>query len=60
MMNGSEPQYFSNFNIRVVSESDTTPAYPSVIKSGYFLKLYGSAVYSDGANVEVNFYPTGE
>ena len=59
MTSGSDAQYYTNMNIRVVSQSDTTPAYPSITKSGYFLKLYGNAIYSDGASVEVNFYPTG-
>ncbi|WP_412471967.1 hypothetical protein [Halobacteriovorax sp. RT-1-4] len=59
MKSGSNPAYYSNFNIKVTSPTDDTPATPVMNETGYFLKLYGNAVYSDGANVEVNFYPTG-
>ncbi|WP_412462980.1 hypothetical protein [Halobacteriovorax sp. RT-2-6] len=59
MKSGSNPAYYSNFNIKVTSPTDDTPATPVMNETGYFLKLYGNAIYSDGANVEVNFYPTG-
>ncbi|MFG1494628.1 hypothetical protein ABMA75_13745 [Halobacteriovorax sp. ZH4_bin.1] len=59
MKSGSSPAYYSNFNIKVTSPTDDTPATPVMNETGYFLKLFGNAVYSDGANVEVNFYPTG-
>lgn len=54
-----QPEYKTNFNIKITSPNDYTPATPALIKSGYFLKLYGNAVYSDGAQVDVNYYPTG-
>ncbi|MFG1483124.1 hypothetical protein ABMA79_00520 [Halobacteriovorax sp. HFRX-2_2] len=59
MKSGSNPAYYSNFNIKITSPTDDTPAIPVMNETGYFLKLFGNAVYSDGANVEVNFYPTG-
>ncbi len=52
-----EAQYFTTKNIKIKSPTDYTEATPAIIKSGYMLKLYGSAVYSNGAAVEVFYDP---
>jgi len=47
-------QYFGradNLNITTNSSTCVSPE----VKSGYFLKLYGSAVYSSGASVQVDY-----
>lgn len=49
--------YVASQNTKVTSPSNDTPAYPAVTKSGYFLKLYGSAVYSNGDTVKVIYDP---
>lgn len=49
--------YRASQNIKVVSTSNLSEAYPASYKSGYFLKLYGSAVYSNGATVKVIYDP---
>lgn len=50
-------QYFTTKNIKIKSPTDYTEATPAVNKSGYMLKLYGSAIYSNGAAVEVFYDP---
>lgn len=54
-----QPKYHQSFNIKINGPGDYTPAFPALNKSGYFLKLNGNAVYSNGANIEINFLPTG-
>ncbi len=49
--------YRASQNIKVISTSNLSEAYPASYKSGYFLKLYGSAVYSNGATVKVIYDP---
>ncbi len=50
-------QYFTTKNIKITSPTDYSEASPAVNKTGYMLKLYGSAVYSNGAAVEVFYDP---
>lgn len=49
--------YRASQNIKVISPSDLNEAYPASYKSGYFLKLYGTAIYSNGATVKVIYDP---
>jgi hypothetical protein len=58
LKDGTAPRWLSNFNIKIVSPSDFTPKTPGDLKTGYFLKLSGSAIYSNNAKVEVNYQPT--
>lgn len=53
--------YSPSLNIQVKSPSDDTPEpNPGVYRSGYFLKLNGSAVYTNGDFIQVNFKATNE
>jgi len=49
--------YVTSQNIKIKSPTDLSPSTPEVLKSGYFLKLYGDAVYSNGATVKVIYDP---
>ena len=53
--NNGEPQHISNQNIQIRAPGDYSPGSPGKTYSGYFLKLYGDAVYSDGDSVKVKF-----
>lgn len=55
---GSQPKHITNKNIKISSPTDYTPANPAVLKTGYFLQVFGSAVYSNGAVVEVIYDPS--
>ena len=57
--NGSEPKFISNQNIKITSPTNFTSATPAVSRTGYFLKLSGSAIYSNGDVVDVTFDPAG-
>lgn len=54
-----EPLFISNQNLKITSPTDFTPATPAITRSGYFLKLSGSAIYSNGDVIEVTFDPSG-
>lgn len=54
---GSDPTYFSSFNIKIQSPTNDAQAFPAENKSGYFLKLTGSAVYSNSSVVDVQYDP---
>jgi hypothetical protein len=47
-------QYFGRANNLNITTNSSTCVSPET-KSGFFLKLYGSAVYSSGANVQVDY-----
>lgn len=51
--------YRTNQNIKIVSPTDDSFGSPPEYKTGYFLKLHGNAIYSDGADVNVNYHTTG-
>lgn len=55
---GSEPHYQTNKNIKISSPTDFTPATPPDTRTGFFLRLRGNAVYSNGANVNVVWLPS--
>jgi len=63
---GGQPAYFSSKNIKISApgsfcpSSSTTycPGTPAMNKSGYFLQLFGNAVYSNGAVIEVIYDPS--
>src|SRR5690606_37224578 len=63
MKSGGQPQYQSNRNIRITgpqgSSVNYTPVSPGIVKSGYFLQMCGNAIYSNGANVDVIYDPSG-
>ena len=44
-------------NILVISPTNPSPDYPALNKTGYFLKLHGSAIYSNNSNYQVNYDP---
>jgi|GEM_PF-591492 len=49
----------STRNIKIVSPSDHSPDIENPdTRTGYFLKLFGNAVYSNGDNVNVNWLPS--
>lgn len=57
LKNGSEPAFYSSFNIKIQSPTNDAQAFPAVNRSGYFLKLHGSAVHSNGAVINVQYDP---
>jgi len=57
MKSNGVAQYFDNKNIKITSTTDYSETLPAVNKSGYFVKLYGSAIYSNGAAVEIYYDP---
>ncbi|MBL6990825.1 MAG: hypothetical protein ISR65_13655 [Bacteriovoracaceae bacterium] len=56
----SDTSFKSAQNIKVISPTNLGPATPAVYKTGYFLKLYGSSVYSNGSTVEATYDPSVE
>lgn len=57
MKSNGAAAYFDNKNIKITSPTDYSGTLPAVNKSGYFVKLYGSAIYSNGAAVEIYYDP---
>jgi hypothetical protein len=57
LKSGSNPTYYSSLNIKIVSPSDFSAGTPAVNKSGYFLRLNGTAVHSNGAQIELSYDP---
>ena len=55
-----EPIYYKNKNIQITSPTDDTPKSPGLNKSGYMLKLYGSAIYTNSAEIKYNYLPLGK
>jgi hypothetical protein len=54
-----QPKYYQSFNIKITAPGNYAPAFPAINKSGYFLKLNGGSIYSNGANIEVIYLPVG-
>lgn len=53
--------YSPSLNIQVKSPTDDTPeTNPGVYRSGYFLKLSGTAVYTNGDAIQINYKATNE
>jgi len=52
---GGQPEWKSNFNIRIQGPGNYSPRTPATLKTGYFLKVNGTAVYSNNANVQVTY-----
>lgn len=51
--------YKQNQNIKILSPAEPdTPGTPALNQTGYFLKLHGSAIYSNGAVVEIVYDPS--
>lgn len=57
-LNG-EPRYYPSFNIKIQGPGNYSPAFPALNKSGYFLKLNGNAIYSNGADIDLRYLPSG-
>ncbi len=63
---GGQPQYFTSKNIKISGPGNFCPSNstnycvgnPSLDKSGYFIQLFGNAVYSNGATIEVIYDPS--
>lgn len=49
--------YLENQNIKI--DQNGNPATPALNRTGYFLKLNGSAIYASGDTVEVYYTPAG-
>lgn len=66
LKSGGQPAYYTSKNIKITApgsfcpSNSTTycPATPELNKSGYFLQVFGTAVYSNGATVEVIYDPS--
>lgn len=54
-----QPRYFDSLNMRIQGPTNDNPKTPGMVKSGYFLKLYGDAIYSNGANIQLSYLPDG-
>ncbi len=44
-------------NIRIKGYANYTPETPAVNKTGYFLKVHGSAVYNNNSTIQLYYYP---
>ncbi|MBF0299785.1 MAG: hypothetical protein HQK51_13755 [Oligoflexia bacterium] len=47
--------YYTSKNIKVVSPTDSTPVEPGEYKSGYMIRLYGSAVYTNSSKLKYSY-----
>ncbi len=54
---GSDAQRFTDKNIRIKSSTDFSEATPAVTKTGYFVKLNSSHVYSNSMSCDVSYLP---
>ncbi|MCP4912598.1 MAG: hypothetical protein GY909_05725 [Oligoflexia bacterium] len=54
-----QPKYYNSFNIKIQGPGNYNPGTPAVNKSGYFIKLNGNAIYSNGSQIEVSYDPLG-
>ena len=57
--NCGDPVLYKNKNIQITSPSDDSPKSPGLNKTGYMLKLHGSAIYTNGSKIEFNYLPQG-
>ena len=55
-----DPIHYKNKNIQITSATDDTPRSPGLNKSGYMLKLHGSAVYTNSSEIKFNYLPQGK
>ncbi len=46
-----------NFNIRINSPTNYSPALPPANRTGYVFKLNGNAVYTNGDSIKLDFFP---
>ena len=54
-----DPIHYKNKNIQILSPSNDTPKTPGLTKSGYMLKLHGSAIYTNSSTIKFNYLPQG-
>ena len=52
------PKYLNDFNVLITSPTDRTPGNPTENQTGYFLKVNGDAIYSNGDTVRWDFEPS--
>lgn len=50
--------YNSNLNLKITGPGNYTSAHDGLYKTGYFLRVNGNAVYSNGASVNVTYDPS--
>ena len=55
-----EPVYYKNKNIQITSSNDDTPQNPGLTKSGYMLKVHGTAVYTNSSVIKFSHLPRGK
>lgn len=65
---GGDPRFFSSKNIKIQSNAAKCPvsgdsnryceANPPVSRSGYMIQVFGTAIYSNGANIQVVYDPS--
>lgn len=64
LKSGGQPQFFNSKNIKIQSPgsfcggTNYCEGSPAINKSGYFIQLFGTAVYSNGATVEIEYDPS--
>jgi hypothetical protein len=58
MKDSAGPRYIENQNLKIASRTDFSPANPPMLRTGYFLKLRGNAIYSNSSNVNVTWLPS--
>jgi hypothetical protein len=51
--------FLTNKNLKIVSPTDRTSASPQLLRTGYFLEVFGTAVYSNNASIEITYDPDG-
>ncbi len=49
--------YLENQNIKVTDQTGNTPGTPALNRTGYFIRLHGSAIYSSGDRINVYYTP---
>jgi len=49
--------YQDKLSTRIASPTDYSPGTPALYKTGYFIKLNGNAVISNGAIIDINYDP---
>lgn len=53
------PRYFQSKNIKIQGPGNYQPALPALNRSGYFLRLNGNSIYSNGDDINVTYLPCG-
>jgi hypothetical protein len=56
---GGKGQFIPSQNLQITSPTDFSSVSPGILKSGFFLKLSGNAIYTNGAVINVIYDPAG-